>query len=392
MPTITEKSEILNLIKQQDFIEHLLIEYSDQYEEMPADFRERFSEHYSSSFVDDASGVSLFTTPTKSAGYGGEPWGSWLEVSRSYGKSDLPYTVTACEYAPWGVEVGMSEAGAFKTLGEALDLAFSIHQEGTIDLNVVLVNTKTGQRMAGEPEIEVPQQTELSAEALQVNEFLGDLSAHRKVIAEARALENAILKEIHAKAWDSPIALDLARPMLDQLKAMKPIKVEGHTESMHVGASSINRMLFGGKAKLLSFYHPELEHSPTDRYGTVLIAVESVPGIFSFVSPQGDVFDNSKDARDYVSSILMQQYGSEAAIAETMEWGIDPGMDFNNLSINEIEPILIDDEYDPLEAVQWRFRNAAYLVSSEYRTDLEAKITGKVRARNRKAPSTDFEP
>ena len=392
MPTITEKSEILNLVKEQDFIEHLLIESSDQYESMPAEFRDRFSEHYSSSFVDDASGVSLFTTPKKSAGYGGDQWGSWLEVSRSYFESKCPYTVTACEYAPWGVEIDMSVVDSFKTLGEALDAAFAIHQKGKIDLNVVLVNTKNGQRVRGEPEVESPQQIEISAEALQVNEFLGDLSKHRMAIAEARALENAILTEIHAKAWDSPIPLDLAKPMLEQLKTLHKIKIEGYTESMHVGASSLNTMLFGGKGKLLSYHHLELKHSPTDQYGTVLIALESAPGTFSFVSPEGDVFDNAKDARAYVSSILSRQYSSETAIQETMEWGIEPGLDFNDLSISEIEPMLIDDEYDPLDDVQWRFKNAAHLVSSEYRAELEAKVTAQVRGRDPKVPSAGFEP
>ena len=389
MSTLTRKEDLLDLLKKPEFLDMLFINSEQEYDEQPKNVKSNFHQYHATEWDEHTSGVDLFYTPRKHNGLG-EQWGTWLEVVKLYGNYELPYRVRALEYVPWGSDIDASTVGDYKTLGQALDAAFNIHDHGSIELHVIEEDLDEGRYVKGDSRIEAPETDAevISEVALAVNQLVSNQAVLQEVKKQALAKERALLNLIHREAWSAPVPLEEAKPIVAQFaKLLEDRKLGGSTDSMLVAASVINTQLFAGNASLISYHCSPLKDM-FDQHGAVFAIVERSERDYVYLSTECGVQEGFQNARSAATALLEKQYEQEK---------VDPGrywlhdelweIDFTDLLIEEEKNVVIDtpDEFNPHPHDEYLILEAMREAVTPYREALKEKIGPVIREREGKA-------
>jgi hypothetical protein len=264
MTTLNNKAEIALLIKNPAFHDLLDIDTPEAFLQRSRELPNQQFEYHAGKWDEEGTGVELFKTPRR-ANQWGKTYGTWLTVAKVYGDADLPFCVQAAEYVPWGIDVDVANLGSFKTLGEALDVAFMAHEHGTIEID-------RSDRGLDEPLISIPAITDLSNEAQLVNFVVEDLSARRQERL-AQKQEQSRAKQIR---YDVPINLRDAPALLNRIRdrlAESDIR-ESHDSQVHL-AASINKHLFADQGYLFDCYNTDLRSHEVLVDGAVFVAIQA---------------------------------------------------------------------------------------------------------------------
>lgn len=350
MPTLETKADALPLIREDVFYEALMIDSNADFEGASEQLQKRFSEHYAHSFHEHGSGITLFSTPNKPIA-GGDPWCTWLSVSKDYASKEAVYTLSAHQYAPWGNEVDISVVGEFADLGSAFDMAFAIHEHGSIDLFSPDYDEEADRMVRGPARVVGPHEDSLSYEAKMINAAVERLAVRRLAILEAARLAKAQAAEIHRLTWKTPIPFAQALPIIEDIKARLQQEEHSHdTDSMLALASAINDRVFAGEGKLLRYRcvdHEAMEQYYMSRHGTVFVVVEQRPGEFTYVSGDCGVHTQAGDARAAVIASVQEAYKSFSE-GENLYWSPEHGelveLVVDELVVDEPEPAVFDEE------------------------------------------------
>lgn len=158
MTTISNKSELVKHLEDPIFA--ALLAANSEADLSKIDISPEDCVEYQANPLDEddesVDGVYLFSTPLKSNG-SGVNYGTTVRVIKIFGESDYPFRLEASEDVPWGNGMELDELlGDFRTLEEAVDLAFHIHEKGTIQLNTLLENEESGGYSNGPSKIDIP--------------------------------------------------------------------------------------------------------------------------------------------------------------------------------------------------------------------------------------------
>lgn len=337
MTTLSNKAEIALLIQNPAFHELLDIDTPEAFLQRSRDFPNQQFEYHAGKWDEEGSGVELFKTPRRINQWG-KDYGTWLTVAKVYGDSDLPFRVQAAECIPWGIEVDVADLGSFKTLGEALDVAFMAHEHGTIEIN-------RSDRGINEPLLNIPAITEMSNEAQLVNFVVEDLTARRE--------ERQTVKQEQARTrqlrYDVPISLGEAPALLNRIRdrlAGSDIR-ESHDSQVHL-AVALNTYLFGDQGYLFDCYNTDLRSHDVAVDGAVFVAL-TVGSELIYCNADG-VFRNWADAEASMIKNLgkiykpeMTDLGGEREIPVC--WFEDAALSVN-LEVNALTPIIEAPELD----------------------------------------------
>jgi len=389
MSTLNRKEDLLDLLAKPEFIQILSINSEQEYEEMDRSVSSEFYEYVANEWDEHSSGVDLFTTPTDHKGLG-DPWGTWLEVVKLYGNYEQPYRVRALEYVPWGSDVDDSIVGDYKTLGQALDAAFNIHEHGNIELNVINEDEERGCYVRGDSKIDVPEHEEevISDVAVAVNQLVANLAQLEEARKQAWARERDMLNLIHSEAWKAPLSLEDAKPVLAEFsKLLQDRKLGGCTESMLVTASVINDHLFAGKGALISYHSHALKHQ-YDNHGAAFAVLEAQEGKYTYVSAECGVHEGFDEALKAVSQMLEKQYENE--LVDPKRYWLDGELweiDFADLEASKEERVLIEqpDEFNPYPEKEYLIQQALRDAVKPYRDALKERIGPVIREREARA-------
>jgi len=356
MTTLETKSELQLLIQNPGFQALLEIDSSEAFLERALAHPNQQFEYHANKWDEEGSGVKLFQTP-KRGNNCGSAYGTWLNVAKLYGQPELPYRVQAAEYVPWGVDVDLENLGDFKTLGEALDCAFAVHEHGSIELDVRGFDAE-GQYGQGEPRIDLAAGDHLSVEARTVNAMLESLADQRQAqLAIER--EKAQARQMR---YDVPVDLNHAPALLGLIKEkLKQADLE-ETYSTHIElAASINKHLFADQGHLFTCYNNDLRQHRVEPDGTTFVAIEvgqdlryyNADGMFdtwekaeaSLVAQLTEIykpqFQDLGDGGPKLSFCRMEIYGTEGEDHEVY-------LDDNTLQPVTEVPVLPEvDELDP---------------------------------------------
>lgn len=158
MTTLSNKSELVKHLEDPVFVALLAAESESDLNKIKIDPETCVEYQVNPDDEDDEriDGVYLFSTPLKGNGSGAN-YGTTVQVIKLFGGSDYPFRLEASEDVPWGNGMESDEhLGDFRTLGEAVDLAFHIHEKGTIELNTLMENEESGGYSKGPSKIEIP--------------------------------------------------------------------------------------------------------------------------------------------------------------------------------------------------------------------------------------------
>ena len=397
MTTLNSKKDLLALLNNEHFIDHLATQNIDEFDRKRHELGKISGGYYEYPWDEENSGIELFRTPKRGGNYGGDPWGTWLTVSKLFGDHELPYRVTAKDYAPHGTEMDLDEhVGDFKTIGEALDQAFFIHEHGNINLHVLNEDEENGLYVKGDNEVTTSEDApvQLSQVALEANRLASALLAAHRLHQQAMENEAELNRQMLKKAWSVPMTVDEAKPIIaDIVTRLKPlIDGEPYSETMLTAATCINTQLFGNTGKLLSCYCDDLTHHATDMIGTVFVAVEREPGVFSFISPDGGMFDDIESAKSSVVAKLHEQYAEER-VGENPLWLEDAlwEVHLDEVSLNLADPVKIpdyDEEQEPL--IDHKIEKVVVSAALDFRHALVDKMEFSMKVASRKERSSEL--
>lgn len=395
MTTLHSKKDLIALLNNEHFIDHLATENIDEFDRKRHQLGKISGGYYEYPWDEENKGVRLFRTPKRGGNYGGDPWGTWLTVSKLFGDHELPYRVTATDYAPHGTDMDLDEhIGDFSTIGEALDQAFFIHEHGNINLHVLNEDEDSGRYVKGDNEITTTSDApvQLSPEAIETNRLVSMLVAAHRLHQQAMENEAALYRQMLQKAWSVAMTTEEARPIIaDIVTKLKPLSDEQpYSETMLTAASCINAQLFGNTGKLLSCYCDDLMHHATDMIGTVFVAVEREPGLFSFISPDGGMFDDIERAKASVVAKLHEQYAEEI-VGENTLWLEDAlwEVHLGEVSLNLAAPVKINDydvEQEP--SIEQQIEQVVITAALDFRHAQIDKMESSMKASPRKEYSS----
>lgn len=293
MSKLNSKNEIFKLIRTPEFQAAMSLNTREEYLEQCSKFPNELSEYFAGKLDEEGQGVDLFRTPRRGNNCG-ENYGTWLTVSKLYGNPELPFRVQAAEYVPWGVEIDLADVGDYKTLGEALDVAFTIHEVGRIELNGK--NEVTGRYFHDESIIVGSTGSPLSHQAQRVNQTLQVMSERRQADEAARALRYA-----------QPAGIAEMPNLLSQIQAkMKANNVEDEQNVRLHLAAAINAHLFSGSGELIEVVNNNLKYSPVEIYGTTLLLVKQGDEV-AYIDGYG-VYGSLEEANESVARELTALY------------------------------------------------------------------------------------
>ncbi|WP_410951150.1 hypothetical protein [Pseudomonas sp. S1(2024)] len=269
MTTLENKSELQLLIQNPGFQALLEIDSSEAFLQRALEHPNQQFEYYAGKWDEEGAGVKLFQTPMRGNNCGAA-YGTWLNVAKLYGSPDLPYRVQAAEYVPWGVEVDLENIGDFKTLGEALDCAFAVHEHGSIELDVRGFDAE-GRYGKGDPRIDLAAGDTLSVEALAVNAMLEGLAERRQ---EHLAIERE-KAQVRQMRYDVPVDFNHAPALLGLIKEKLKQADLGEAYSTHIElTASINKHLFADQGHLFTCYNNDLRRHQVEPDGATFVAIE----------------------------------------------------------------------------------------------------------------------
>jgi len=299
MPTLSSKNEIFKLIRTPEFQTAMSLTTREEYLEQSPKFPNELFEYFTNKWSEDeeGQGVKLFSTP-KRGNNCGENYGTWLTVSKLYDNPELPFRVEAAEYVPWGVDVDFADVGDFKTLGEALDVAFTIHEVGRIELNVIREDEVTGRYIKDESIIAGASASgsALSQQAQRVNQTVQGMADRRQAYEAARKLRYA-----------SPACIADMPNLLSQIQAkMKANNVEDEQNIRLHLAAAIKTYLFSGSGELIEVVNNYLKYSPVEIYGTTLLLVKHGDEV-AYIDGNG-VYGSLEEANESVAKELTALY------------------------------------------------------------------------------------
>ena len=299
MPTLNSKNEIFKLIKTPGFQTAISLNTREEYIEQSSNFPAGLSEYFADKWNEDeeGQGVKLFSTPKRGNNCGGD-YGTWLTVSKLYGNPDMPFRVEAAEYVPWGVDFDFTDVGDFKTLGEALDVAFTIHEVGRIELNVIGEDEVTGRYIKGESIITGASASgsALSQQAQRANQIVQGIADRRQAYESARKLRYA-----------EPAGIADMPNLLSQIQAkMKANNVEYEQNVRLHLAAAFKAHLFSGSGELIEVVNNDLKYSPVEIYGTTLLLVKQGDEV-AYIDGNG-VYGSLEEANESVAKELTALY------------------------------------------------------------------------------------
>lgn len=355
MTTLNTRAEMLTLIQNREFQALLDIHSLAAFEARQEEGDASLSGYYAGKWDEESSGVTLFSTPMRGKN-SGSAYGTWLTVARYFGDDQLPFCVQAAEYSPIGVGTDLEGVGRFKTLGEALDCAFNVHEHGRIELETRGFDT-TGRYVKGPAVIDNPDMPSLSPEALAVNFAMEDIAARREERL-ARQQEQSRLRETRYKA---PVSLLDAPRLLEVIKT----RLDSNSEffdstSSHIQvADSINRHFFNGEGYLLGCHNDDLRTLALEWDATTFVAMEvgadliylNHQGVFKSWE-QGEQAFTSSLVAEYKPDIAKQDDGSTRSFCWITEWPFEGEYHEIYLDKHSSSPIKVISElpeYDPLD-------------------------------------------
>lgn len=301
MITLENKSELQLLIHNPGFQALLEIDSAEVFLQRALSHPNQQFEYHANKWDEEGAGVKLFQTPMRGNNCGAA-YGTWLNVAKLYGQPELPFRVQAAEYVPWGVEVDLENIGDFKTLGEALDCAFAVHERGSIELDVRGFDAE-GHYGQGEPRIDLATPDNLSDEAQAVNSMLESLAARRQ---ERLALEREQAKA-RQQRYDFSVDLNHVPALLGIIKErLKSADVWETSSTLIELAASINRHMFAGQGHLLTCYNNDLRRHRVEPDGTTFVAIE-VGQDLRYYNAEG-VFDTWEKAEASLVKQLTEIY------------------------------------------------------------------------------------
>lgn len=260
MPTLEKKSDIIELIQQPVFQELLGINSPEEFESKGYAWPNGQNEYFDEPDAEVGVGVHLFSTPTRGNNCGPE-YGTWLDVCRLYGNPELAFRVIGTDYVPWGNDHDPKiRLGDYRTLAEALDVAFLAHEKGDfcVDLDDL------------EPTQDLDEETGVKAA----------LSQH-ETLSLRRQVERAAQLERMAK----PIPLEALPALLSKAQA-QGFKYNDR-DNVHL-AVAMNNNLFEGRGELFGCFNQELNDGLPGQVGiTVLGLLEGATGQYAYYDLDG---------------------------------------------------------------------------------------------------------
>lgn len=298
MTTLQKKSDILGLIQSSSFQQLLALDSHEAFLSKAQGFREKHHEYFASKLDEEGAGISLFSTPMRGNNCG-EQYGTWLNVAKLYGSPDLPFRVQAAEYVPWGVDVDLSNLGDYRTLGEAVDAAFLAHEQGDIELNVLVEDELLGRYVQGGSVITIPAAANTSNEARAVNVELERLASQQQRVASARA-----------SRYLAPVSIDDAERLMLQIKAkLKLFDIEDTTDVRLHLAAAVKAHLFAGQGELVSVTNNDLSNHAVEVIGTTLLHLKR--GTASVYLDVNGCYGNLEEANASLTKDLTEIYRPE---------------------------------------------------------------------------------
>lgn len=294
MSTLNSKNEIFKLIRTLEFQTAMGLNTREEYLEQSAKSPNDLSEYFANKWDEEGQGVRLFRTP-KRGNNCGEHYGTWLTVARLYGNPELPFRVQAAEYVPWGVEIDLADIGDYQTLGEALDVAFIMHEAGRIELNVIGVN-ESGRYEQAESIILGATASGLSQHAEKVNEILKMISEMRHADAAARRLRYA-----------QPVDFTDLPKLVTEIQAM--MKMNNVEDDMNVRlhlAAAIKEHMFAGCGELILVVNNDLQHHPVEIDSTTLLLVRQGDDV-AYIDGNG-VYSSPEEANVSIANAFTELY------------------------------------------------------------------------------------
>jgi hypothetical protein len=268
MTTLANKTEILTLLQNPMFQAFLEIDSREGYLEKSSEFPNELFEYHAGKWDEEGAGIHLFSTPKRSNNIG-RTYGTWLTVSKLYGNPELPFRVQAAEYVPWGVEVDLQDVGDYRTLGEAVEAAFQVHEHGVIELDRKGFDAQ-GRYSRMDPLVEVPKAHMESAHSRAVNDAVLMMESQR----EHRKSLKMIEAEAFKKRWDVPVKLSDVPALLDQINAqIAVVKLPQSTDGYLHLAASMNREFFSGQGRLINCHNKDLIQYEAHQCGVFEVGV-----------------------------------------------------------------------------------------------------------------------
>lgn len=298
MPTLNCKNDIFELIKVPAFLSAMSVDSRKDYLEKSDSYPNEMFEYFANKWDEEGRGVKLFSTPRRGNNCGGR-YGTWFSVSRLYGTPALPFRVQAAEYVPWGIEIDLADVGDFGTLGQALDAVFWAHENGRVELAVIVENEELGQYDQGDSIIPVVAVHGQSPEA-------------RAVDASIAILTQRHLAEVSARAqrFAEPVSVSEISALLAQIKAgMKRSDIEDSTDVRLHLAVSIKAHILNGHGVLIEVVNNDLKHHHLAVDATTMVQVRQ--GDTGFYIDVNGVYSSQAAANESVTREFTELYKPE---------------------------------------------------------------------------------
>jgi hypothetical protein len=347
MTTLEKKSDIIVLIQLPAFQELLGINSAEEFESKGYAWPNRPDEYFDHPDAEVAVGVHLFSTPTRGNNCGSQ-YGTWLDVCRLYGNPELAFRVIGTDYVPWGNDhdpkIGM---GDYRTLAEALDIAFLAHEQGSFEVD--LESMTPAQGLADE---------EAGVKAA--------LSQH-EALARRRQVEQAAQRERMA----APIPLEVLPALLSKAQAQG--FVFNTMDNVHL-AVAINNHLFAGKGELFGCFNQELNDGLPGRVGITVVGVlDGATGQYAYYD-----LDGIPKTVEQVQAVTLAKFKADCRLPPDAEnllettdgWGDDITVDLAANTLQKLSAEEIAELYDVeiIDGYSWCPANRVlFMVVDDYR-------------------------
>ncbi|WP_323601365.1 hypothetical protein [Pseudomonas putida] len=252
-------------------------------------------QYFANKWDEEGKGVKLFSTPRRGNNCGGQ-YGTWFSVSKLYGNPALPFRVQAAEYVPWGIEIDLADVGDFGTLGQALDAVFWAHENGCVELAVIVENEDLGRYVQGESKIPAVAVHGQSHEARALDDSITALIQRHQAEVSARA-----------RRFAEAVPFTDIPELLAQIRArVKACEIDDSTNVRLHLAASIKAHILSGTGVLIEVVNNDLKHHHLAIDATTLVKVRQGEAD-AYVDVNG-VYHTQDAANASISKVFTELY------------------------------------------------------------------------------------